>query len=173
MAAKLKEIFAILAAILILILGWKELYRHDKVKTASIVSTVLPSDDEAKVIVNPAKHTVTVVTSGGSRTSYLPPHATAFEVSKAGAVKIDEQAYGTEISPFIGFAFSDTGRLALGVNLLFVHRWELGLSVFPTVSGSFSARVGPVVSYNVWSNTSLFVGVTDKLSPVGGLSVKF
>lgn len=142
-----------------------------------ISSPVLKSDEQAKVILDPRKRTATTVqrthTGTVTKQTYLPPHTTAITVDAKGNVKFNSRVGGTEYAPFIGFAYSDKARLLVGVNLLYYRAWEGGLAVAPTMSGAFSIRLALVASYNVYSNTSLFVGVTHQKEPIGGIAWRF
>jgi hypothetical protein len=164
----------ILAGLVAMAVTWFYSRGCDKRIDSSIGSTTLAPNVAEKLIVNPANHTLVMVTSSGhTQTVFLPDRPSSIEVGKDGKVKVSVRAFGTEVVPFIGFAYSDQARLALGVSGLYYKRFDLGAALFPTVSGKFTIRAGVVVSYNVASNTSLFLGVVNTGSPIGGISLKF
>lgn len=183
---KLKEFLIFGMVVIFLIGGWYSCEKRTQAVNKQISGETLPEKDNAKLIINESRHTIESLvrvssrpTSGSNNessiqrnVSYLSPHA-SIEVEKNGKVVVINPKSGTKVSPWIGFSYSDTARMALGVDLLYLHNWNAGLSLFPTVSGSFSLRAGPTISWNVWSNTSLFVGVTNQLRPIGGLSLRF
>ena len=173
MLEHIKHWLIVLGSIAFLIFGWKELYKYDKKRDSHIASNVLSPSESTALILNPTGHTATIITKTGQKKVYLSPHTNRISVTKAGQVIIPQRTWGTEISPFVGFAYSDTGRLALGCSLFYIHRWEVSLSFFPTISGKFSLKAGVVVSYNVYSNTALFAGIMNDKNPVGGISFKF
>jgi hypothetical protein len=151
------------------------LRRHDANKDQTITSQTLAPHEQEKIVLDPVRHTVTTVTrTGPVKQTFLPPHPVSVSIDDKGVVTVTSRAYGTELSPFVGLAYSDTARLALGVDLLYWHRWEVGPALLLRVSGGPSTvRVAVKVSYNVWSNTSLFVGVDNRGTPTGGISWKF
>jgi hypothetical protein len=139
-----------------------------------IAAPVLAPTDNAKVVIDPKHHRITTITrTGPVKETYLPPHVTSVTIDKSGKVTVHARAWGTEASPFIGFGYSDRTRLVVGVGLLYWHNWEGNLAVAPTISGPFSIRLAALVSYNVYSNTSLYVGVDHTKSPIGGVAFKF
>ena len=168
----------------LLVYGWRARHKADRRADEQISSQSLPLQDSGKVIVDEQRHTITTVVAHSGRpgsnassqpirrTVYLPPHA-AVEIKKDGSIKVDARTWGTEVSPWLGFAYSDRARVALGLDLLYWHRWELGPFVGFTISGPFSARIGAKVSFNVWSNTSLYVGIDNRGTSTGGICFKF
>jgi hypothetical protein len=150
------------------------MHRRDRSVDQRINTPVLMPGDSEKLILDPAHHSIIDVTrTGPVRRTYLPPHPVSVTIGKDGKVTVTSRAWGTEASPFIGFGYSDKARLALGVDLLYWHRWELGPFLGVTMSGPLSVRVGVKVSFNVWNNTSLYVGVDNTKTPTGGISFKF
>jgi hypothetical protein len=171
MTIKRGAIYAgIIAALSVL---WWGLHKRDGKMDQQISRPILMPSEAAKIILDPTHHTVVTVTrTGPVKQTYLPPHVVSVTVGQDGKVTVTSRAWGTEISPFIGLGFSDKARIVLGLDLIYWHRWEAG----PYVGlgfGPVSCRVGVRVAYNVWNNTSLFLGVDNKGAPNGGLSVKF
>lgn len=138
-----------------------------------ISTPVLGPNDTAKIILDPRGHTVTTVQRSGTTRTYLPPRTTSVTVDAKGNVKFNARTYGTELSPFIGFAYSDKARLILGVGLLYYRNWEGALALTPSVSGTFSLRLALTVNYTVYNNTSLFIGVDHTRTPLCGIALKF
>ena len=166
--------YLIIAGLCSMVSVWLYMRGHDKRVDVNTSSTTLGPNVAEKLIINPANHTLVMVPSSGhTQTVFLPDRPSSIEVGKDGKVKVSVRAFGTEVVPFIGFAYSDQARLALGVSGLYWHKWEVGISAYPSVSGKFSFRLGPVCSYNIYDNTSLFLGITTTLSPIGGISLKF
>src|SRR5882724_1049922 len=106
---KLKELLIIWSAIGLLAGGWYACSRKTKATNKVTASTILGDNVEAKIILDSAKHRYTLATRNGNatdvRTGYLPYHTIAVEVLKNKTIKVQTQTFGTEISPFIGFAF--------------------------------------------------------------------
>ncbi len=163
-------------ALILLVVGtayWL-LRRHDARVDKAISSTTLAPTDQAKIIVDEKHHVITTIVRGGPvKRTFLPPHVTSVTFGKDGKVTVSARSFGTEASPFIGFTYSDNARLAVGLDLLYWHRWEVGPFIATSVSGRLSVRAGLKVSYNVYSNTSLFVGIDNQKTPTGGISFKF
>jgi hypothetical protein len=168
--------YASLVAILLLY-GWFRLRRHDNASDHSISSVVLPTTDREKLIVDEHTHTITIVSrtvvgKTQSKKEFLPPHA-SFEVKNDGTVKVQTRAYGTEISPSVGFGIGTdvTLRAAGNVGLLYAWRIEAGLGV---ASGSrlSSARFLASIGYNVYDNVMVSAYVDNQKSIGALLTIK-
>lgn len=161
---------AIYAAIIIGLLAflWVQRHEHDTTVAAQIKSVVLPTNDQAKVIIDPAHHTVTVVKRGAgdkvtTTTSFLSSRGASIDLRRDGNVVVTSPKWGTEVNPFVGGAFGSDIRLraALGLNLLYVQRWELGGGLLMDTN-IHDTRAFVHVSYNVYGNYYLAAGVDNK-----------
>ena len=152
--------------------GWFGLRGCNKKVDKGVINMVLGPQDTHKLIIDPKKHTLTDVSHKGITVQYLPNTPTGIVVKKTGEIVVLGRKGGTEFSPSLGFAYSDTARLFLGAGLLSWQKWELNLGLAPTVSGRFSLTAIASISYNIYSNTSLFVGIDTRHSPVGGITFK-
>jgi hypothetical protein len=128
-------------------------------------AVVLPKEDKEQIIVNPIKHTITVVTAQGATTQTLPERNSTIDVRKDGMVKVTAPQYGRELRPFAGVFFSDHVRLGAGLDCFYLKKLDLGFGL------ANMAKVNPVVfaklSLIVYSNTS--IGITyDNLGHIGG-----
>lgn len=137
---------------------WFQRRKHDVTVAAQIKSIVLPANDQAKVIVDPLHHTITVVKRGegnkvDTTTTFLPRGGASVELRKDGSVVVTAPKWGTEVNPFLGGALGSDirGRAALGLNLLYVQRWELGTG-FLFSPNIHDTRLFVHVSYNLYSN---------------------
>lgn len=153
----------IYAAILgALLTGYWILHRHDRKVDQQIASTTLAPSEVAKVVLDPGKHMATLVTKRGVqesvRTVYLPPHTSAISVNKDGSVKLETRTWGTERSFYLGGALGTdiSPRAALGLNLLYVQRWELGGGLLAN-SQIKDTRIYLGITYNATDN--LLVGL--------------
>lgn len=148
---------------------WSQRRKHDTAVTAQIKSVALPADDQAKVIVDPAHHTITVVKRGqGSKgstatTSFLPRSGASIDLRKDGSVLVTAPKWGTEVSPFVGGAFGSDirGRAVVGLNLLYIQRWELGGGLLLNTD-IHDTRVFAHVSYNVYGNYYVAGGLDNR-----------
>ncbi len=132
-----------------------------------IASTNLKAGVQEKIIINPTKHTLTVVTASGPKTVHLPDHASSVEIFKTGKVKTTVPQLGYEQMPFIGFGFSHVWKIVGGVDLLYFKGLDLGPAIMFAPNNVFdSMRVAGVLSYTVTSNTRVGVSI-DHLGTFG------
>lgn len=177
---KLRGALYVAAFSVLLIFGYKWRHKHDATVDAAITSTVLPQEDKAKYIIDEKKHTISTVerdTSTGRvllRTTYLAPKA-AIEIRKDGTVKVTQRVWGTEFSPFIGIGIDSGphGRAALGINGFYVDRWEAGGGLSLNILQAKDVRAFVHVSYNVYSNCILSIGVDNHKSVQALVGLKF
>ncbi len=163
----------ILLALSVLYFG---LHKRDAGIDKQIGSTVLPSSDKAEVIIDAPHHRITTVKRDGGKVTterkYLSS-AAKIEVTNSGELHITQRAWGTELVPEIGLSYSDKLRLVGGVGVFYVQRFEL-LPMFALgLSGKVDGRLGIAVSYNVYNNTHLFVGMQANGGITGGLTLTF
>lgn len=156
----------------VLVLGFFR-HKHDSKVDKATASQVLPPNAVEKLIVNSRSHTIKVVTSKGTETKYTGDSPASIVVNKNGSAEVTTRSFGTETEPFIGLSYGDKMRLVFGASLFYYHNWDLNVALTPSVSGDFTIRGLASVSYNVYDNTSLFVGLDSSRSPVGGLMLRF
>lgn len=169
---------AIIAVLLILGYLWRR--KHDAKVDAQVVSVSLLKEDKAKYVIDETRHQLIEITHTNAdgavqqRTVYLPPHA-SIEVRKDGTFAVTARQWGSEVSPFLGVGVDseEHGRAVIGVNLFYIQRWELGAGLAIRVRSPLDARVFISGSYNIWSNTSLFVGVDNHKAVAIGVALKF
>lgn len=183
---RLKGALYVAAIAVLLVLGYFWRRKLDAKADSQVVSHALPKEDKAKYIVDENRHELieiehTPAPSGAEtqgsvvRTTYLPPRA-SIEIRKDGTVVVTARQFGTECVPFIGAVVDSEihGRAIVGVNLLYWHRWELGVGPSMGVLGLRpDLRVFGAVAYNVWSNTSVFVGIDNHKAAYVGAAIKF
>lgn len=167
MTLKRGAIYAIASALIICAL-WIVRHNHDAKTNEQIHSTVLPPEDQVKVIVDPKHHTLTTVTRspGGkteTRSTFLPRSGASVELRKNGSVLVTAPKWGTEINGFVGCALGSDirGRAALGLNLFYVQRWELGGGLLMS-SDIHDTRVFAHVSYNAYGNIFIAGGIDNR-----------
>lgn len=167
MTLKRGAIYAIAATLVICAL-WVIRHIHDTKTNGQILSTVLPPEDQVKVIVDPSRHTLTTVTrradgSNETRATFLPGTGASVELRKNGSVVVTAPKWGTEINPFMGLAFGSdiVGRAALGLNGLYVQRWELGGGLLLS-RDIHDTRIFAHVSYNAYKNAFVSVGIDNR-----------
>jgi hypothetical protein len=114
MNAKLKGILYGIAAVLLLSTVWWVMHRRDTKRDAAINSPLLRPEDNAKIIVDPRRHTIVTVTRDGTKATFLPRSGASVTIGKSGEVRTNTRTFGTEVCPFVGGAFewiSSSGRL--------------------------------------------------------------
>lgn len=139
----------------------------------AIHSTTLAPDVREKIIVDPQKKKLTVITKERTDTLFLPNRATAIEIPHHGPVRITRRTWGFELAPFGTVVFTDTLRAGVGADVFYWNKLSLGFGGATNVKNFFDGRVFAHLSYNVYSNSSLGV-VVDNSKKVGlALSFRF
>lgn len=152
--------------------AWDKLREKDKLAVDAICAPVLQPNEKAKVIIDTKHKTIETVTDKGTKTTYLGDHSSV-TLDKQGNLTVVSRTWGTEVAPFIGLSYGDKMRLAAGAGLLYFHKWDLNVGLAAAVSGGGGIKAFAAVSYNVYNNSHLFVGVDNKLNPIGGFAVRF
>ncbi len=175
----LRSLIYVFGVILVLLATLAIIHRRNAMVDKSILSTTLKPTERAKVIFNRTKGTVQVVDRTGlpgmaSQPIYVGRHDTSVSINVDGTLNLSTRSYGTEIAPFIGAAVTPAEgmRVALGLSVLYYKRTELGVGV---LLGNKNKDAGTFLnlSYNVYDNTSLFIGVDNHKQPLVGFSVAF
>lgn len=120
----------------------------------TLATAILPANDKEQLIVDPHTHSLIVKQPGHTTATSLPNRPTVIDVHKDGSVTVTSRQYGPEFAPFLGLYFSERQRLAVGVDVFYYKKLDVGVGV------AFNAQyIPPVVfgslSYNVWSNCSV------------------
>lgn len=131
-------------------------YRDKKIDTKTSSAVLAPGIRE-KIVVNSDTHKLSIFTKGHEQSLFLPDRPSSIEVGENGKVTVTSRQYGTELRPFGGLGYSDKLRLYAGVDLSYWKRFDGG--VFLSGGLNVPIRVGGVVSYTVFSNTRLALGL--------------
>lgn len=137
----------------------------------AIHSPTLAPDVREKIIIDPPKKKITVITKERTDTLFLPNRATAIEIPHEGPVRITRRTWGFEMTPFGTVVFTDTLRAGVGADVFYWNRLSVGFGAATNVRDFFDGRVFAHVSYNVYSNTSL--GLVLDNEKRGGINVSF
>jgi hypothetical protein len=155
--------YTILALILLLALfGFKGCRKVQKRQDSAVKSAVLAPDQREKIVVDPIRHTITVVTkkpdgTDQSTTTFLPDRPTAVIEDNNGKLSIVDHKFGVELRPYLGVggAFDGTPRVHLGADFLYFHKMDLGAGLDTNPSHLKDVRGNLNLSYNFYSNTSI------------------
>lgn len=144
---------------------WFHLHKRD----VKIESTTLSPNVAEKLIINPGNHSLIVINDKGTNVTRLPDRPSSIEFMKDGAVKITAPQSGFEAVPFIGIGYSQSLNDYIGLDYFYWKRLDFGVafSFDRDVSFKHTALIA-LVSYNVWRNSQLSVGV-DTAGHVHGL----
>lgn len=147
--------------------------------SAGARQVALPTNDTERIIVDPRKHTLTVVkenlTPGGKpsvTTTTLPDRQSTVDIHKDGSVAVTAPQLGIELRPFLGVGYSDDARLAIGADVLYWKRLDLGLGVQPNFHMA-DARGFLSLSYNLVDNLRITATIDHKKTPGIFLSARF
>lgn len=177
-----KRGFLYVAIIAVLLVLWYvKRFQHDARIDANTVAETLAPDAKAKYVINEKTHELIEIEHGEGPTDkeivrrrFLDRHASV-EVLQDGSVRITSRSWGTEFAPFVGVAIDSEahGRGAVGANLFYVKRWELGGGLTFAFRSPLDIRAFVHGSYNVWSNTSISLGIDNHKAVFVMASLKF
>ena len=134
--------------------GYKWLVSRIKAPPLSSAPSVLPKNDKEEVSFNEKTHTLTVQTATKKLVEYAKNPIV--EIRKDGTAEVSRHVAGFENEPFIGFGYSDTGRVFIGDNLYHFGRFDLmGAIGWTPVASAVAFKAYGGIGYNVWHNTSV------------------
>ncbi len=154
-------------------LGWYLMQRQDTVTDQVILKPVLLEGQTAKVILNPKKHRATIVTTEGVKEIFIGNHPSSVIVNDDGTVKVQTRKFGTELEPFVGLGYDSKLRLFAGAGVFYWHRFDLNVALALSPTSKPDLRFQALLSWNVYSNTHLFVGLDHRSTPSVGFLVRF
>lgn len=161
------KVFAVLSVLLSVFLFGRY---YKKPLTTSGSAAILKPTDKEEILINPVKHTITVVTASGIKTETLPERESEIDIGKDNNVKITASQFGFEHSPFVYAGFSNHFRYGAGLDALYFKKLDLGIGL--AGSAGTSTVVFAQLSYNVFDNVRL--GITlDHQEHIGvGISLR-
>lgn len=133
--------------------------------------TVLPPADSEQILVNPARHQLTIVTGTGTRTMTLPDRESVIDVLKDGGVKITSPQYGWERHMFVGVVGADHFRIGAGMDGLYWKRLDLGIGIADQV-GEYTPVVFAKLTYNIKGNLQVGIAYQTNRYVGGTLAVR-
>lgn len=121
-------------------------------------NVILPKNDSELIKYNENRHIITVTTAKGTIQAYS--RNPSVEIRKDGTVKVDDHQWGFEDRPYLGIGYSDVLRAYIGVNGVYLRRFDAG-AAFGLASSSTKDFAQPVltIGYNFWSHTSVMIGL--------------
>lgn len=152
-----KRSLKLIGVVVALLLGgyfWLRHRIHDIIAPKQIT---LPKNDKAVITYDENRHRVGTTTANGTTWQYS--RNPDIEIRKDGTVKVNTHMWGTELRPFLGLGYSDTGRGYIGCYLFYFRQFDAGAS-FGWTADNRKPAFQPMLSlsWNFWSNTSLNVG---------------
>ena len=143
--------------------------KHDQATS----STILSPDIREKIVIDPRRHTVVIVTREGTRATVLPDRPSSIEVLNSGRTRINSPQWGVELDPFLGAAFSlHGGLLGAGLDVFYWKRADVGLGFMTNPSDFRDTGAFAAVSYRIYSNTSLALGIDNHSTPLFVVKVR-
>ena len=173
--ANLKE-YAILALIVLLALfGFKACRKLQQKQDKQASSTVLTPDQKEKIVVDPIKHTIEIVTPTKTTTTYLPDRPTQIIENKDGSITIIDHKFGTEMRPYLGVGgdLEWKARIHTGVDFFYFRKFDAGAGLAFNPVELKDTRVDLNLSYNFYSNTSIAISLDNHKTPVIFLKLRF
>ena len=169
----MKKYFSLAVIILVCIGSLFGLRKCNKKQDKAISSTTLAPSDKEKIIVDPVKHTIEVITKDSDKKTYLPDRPTSVTEDKNGNLIVNTRVFGTELKPYAGIGYDGKARLHLGVDGLYYKRFDLGAGLKLNPSEISDTRVDLNLSYNFWSNTSIALSYDNRKSVGCFLKLRF
>lgn len=163
----IKNILIALIVLFCVGLVWRVGYKHQQKTDARTISTVLPSNDNEKISIDPEAHIIQIVTASGVKKEFLPGmRPSSVEIRKDGTVVVTAKQMGVEHALFAGVGFGSSDlRVFGGVDLLYFKRLDLGLNLSDATASLSKVRVGVCVSYNFWHDARISLGMDSSGSP--------
>lgn len=147
--------------------------RHSRtVSVGPTTPPILPKEDKEQIIVDTRHHTITRVTEKGTQVTYLPEKPTVIDLRKGGDVVVHSPQYGYQVRPYVGLVFSDDARGALGLDLFYFKRLNVGMGMALRFDGR-DGRLYAALSYNVSGNMYAAVTLDHKKTPGAMLALRF
>lgn len=178
--AQAKKIGILVAIAVLAIVGWHFGRKHAVKANAVVTSTVLAPDQKEKIIVDPTKHTLTVITKKADGTdqtitTFLPDRPTAVIEDNNGKLSLIDHKWGTELRPYLGFGYDleRSPRVNLGADLFYFHKFDLGLGLGLDPTQLKDTRMNLSLSYNFYSNTSIAFSFDNHRTPGLFLKIRF
>jgi len=160
--ARIKKYLVLSIAILFGVFGFKLWVHHAKKGDQSVSSVTLQPNQKEKIIVDPVKHKITVVTKNvngkeHTSTTYFPDRATSIVEDNNGKLSIQERKWGPECKLYTGIGGDVEGsfRAHLGIDFLYLHSFDVGAGLAFNTTEIKDTRADLNLSYNFYSHTSL------------------
>jgi|SRR6185295_16089915 len=164
---KIKHIGLMLLIVLSLGLFYWWRTHKQRQQDLNILSTVLPKDDKEKIIIDPSNHRIDIITADGIKRETLPGmRPSSIEIKKDGSVVVTSPQWGFEHGVFVGGGFSNDGlRFGIGVDVFYYKLLDLGVSATDLTKDLEKPRISLCLSYTVWHETRISLGIDDHNSP--------
>ena len=145
----------------------------DRQKDVNNETTTLAPNESEKIIVDPVRHKITVVTREHVKTLTLPDRPSSISLLKHDGVKINSPQFGTEIRPFLGAAYTlEGGKLVGGVEVFYWKSLDAGLGISVNPKLVQDTRCVFNIAYMIYSNSSIFLGLDNHTVPMVGVRVR-
>lgn len=95
------------------------------------------------------------------------------EVDKDGKTIVFTRTKGFLFEPGLIVAIGDAPRLGVNFQFAYWRYWGANVGLTGRLKGSTDPRIHVGVTYNVYSNTNLFVGLDHKKQMMAGITVQF
>lgn len=135
------------------------LYKCQRKRDTNIISPLLGPNVKEKIIVNPLRHSLVIVTAEGTKVTTLPDRPSSIEILTTGVVRVTAPQWGYEITPFVGIGWSGQLNDYIGLDGFYWKRLDLGTAFsFDRDLKIKSLGFPLVLSYAVWHHTRLSIG---------------
>lgn len=135
------------------------LYKCQRKRDQDISNPLLGPGVKEKIIVNPLRHSIVIITAEGTKATTLPDRLSSIEIYKDGRVKTQIPQYGFEHTFFVGIGWGGQLNDYIGIDAFYWKRLDLGTAFsFDRDLKVKSLGFPLILSYTVWHNTRLSVG---------------
>lgn len=124
-----------------------------------IADTTLQPGVAEKIIINPPKRTLVIVTKKNTKVTTLPSRPSSIDIYENGKVKVNAPQWGWEVNPFIAIGWSNQLNDYIGVDVFYWKKLDLGVAVaFDRDLKVKNFNMPVMASYTVWRSVRLSLG---------------
>ncbi len=156
------KLFATCAIALLVVVAVYIHLSHKQTRTdRAVVAAPLAATDKEEIVVDPRSHQIEIKTATGIKKEFLPGmRPSTVEVKKDGSVVVKSPQMGVEHGLYVGSGYGSSSlRFYIGVDLVYVRRFDGGLFVSDETKDLKQPRIGLGLSYNFWHDTRLTIGI--------------
>lgn len=184
MGNKISNKIGIPVLIILIVIGWFQYRKYIESKEEVIMAPVLKEDERAKYTVQDKK--VTKITRRKNKDGTVEQvretiegaRKVAITIKEDGSINVYARSHGPIFEPGVAIGYSgDKPRIGVDAQLYYWRRFAVGTGVTIDMEEWRQVRINGTFHYTLpvkkLNNTSLFVGIDNKLDLAFGVRIKF